>query len=231
MGEQAKKETFVEKRFNMLAEFQDVKQADDGYVYIEGYASTFNEDLDGETVAKDAFSETLNDYKLNPVVLANHTNSVESVVGQTVDAKVDEAGLWVRVKLSNSPDPFTSMVREKVKEGTLRAFSIGGLFQYDYPIIKKVKLLEISIVGIPANPYALFSMAKAWKGLEIEERKTVLDTNGDQAEEPGQKELGEPEPFDAIGDPAIEEQVDYRQQAFEELTKTQLEINQILGGL
>lgn len=174
MGEQVRKETsrLVEKRFNMLAEFQEVKASSDGYIYIEGYASTFgNVDLDGEIVAPDAFNDTLDEYKMNPIVLANHTNTVESVVGQVVDAKVDQTGLWVRVKLSNAQDPFTTMVRQKVQEGILRAFSIGGLFQYEYPVIKRVKLLEISIVAIPANSYALFSMAKAWKGLDIEERK------------------------------------------------------------
>lgn len=176
MGEQVREEAsrLVEKKFSMLAEFKEVKAASDGYIYIEGYASTFgNVDLDGEIVAPDAFNETLDEYKMNPIVLANHTNSVESVVGQVVDAKVDQTGLWVRVKLSNAQDPFTTMVRQKVQEGILRAFSIGGLFQYEYPIIKKVKLLEISIVAIPANSYALFSMAKAWKGLDIEERKAV----------------------------------------------------------
>lgn len=233
MGQQVAKETsqLVEKKFNILAEFQDVKKADDGYIYVEGYASTFNEDLDGETVAKDAFNETLNDYKMNPIVLANHTNTVESVVGQTVDAKVDETGLWVRVRLSNSSDPFTTMVREKVQEGTLRAFSIGGLFQYEYPIIKKVKLLEISIVGIPANPYALFSMAKAWKGLDVEERKAAqeqveevnsLDVDGVEVEESGQKELDE-STIDTTSEPAkVEEvteveQVDFKEQAFNTL--------------
>lgn len=178
MADQVREETsqIVEKRFNMLAEFKEVKAASDGYIYVEGYASTFgNVDLDGEVVAPDAFNDTLDEYKMNPIILANHNNTVESVVGQTVDAKIDQTGLWVRVKLSNAQDEFTSMVRQKVQEGILRAFSIGGLFQYEYPVIKRVKLLEISIVPIPANSYALFSMAKAWKGLDIEERnqKTV----------------------------------------------------------
>jgi HK97 family phage prohead protease len=224
----------IEKKFNMFAEFKAVKE-DDGSTYVEGYASTFNEDLDGETIDQKAFDETLNDYKMNPVVLANHTNTVESVVGQTVEAKVDSNGLFVKVKLSNSDDPFTKMVREKVKEGLLRAFSIGGLFQYDYPTIKKVKLLEISIVPIPANSYSLFSMAKAWKGLVIEDRKqieepnqdssqevkeetnNVLDDDGIQHEEPGNA-LDESEPQEANIDPAI----DYKEQAIKELTNIYL---------
>jgi HK97 family phage prohead protease len=224
-----------EKKFNMFAEFKAVKE-DNGATYVEGYASTFNEDLDGETIDQKAFDETLNDYKMNPVVLANHTNTVESVVGQTVDAKVDSNGLFVKVKLSNSDDPFTKMVREKVKEGLLRAFSIGGLFQYDYPTIKKVKLLEISIVPIPANSYSLFSMAKAWKGMEIEDRKQieepnqdsnqekneeskeVLDGDGVQLEESG-NELDESKPQETTSDPV---KVDYREQVLKELTNIYL---------
>lgn len=226
MGEKEdiKPPQLMEKKFNILAQFSDVKAAEDGNVYVEGYASTFNEDLDGETITKDAFAETLDDYKMNPIVLANHTNTVESVVGKTVDAKVDNNGLWVRVQLSNSQDSFTQMVRSKVQEGLLRAFSIGGLFQYDYPKIKKVKLLEISIVPIPANSQSLFSMAKAWKGLQLEEKQQeeeendVLDSDGQDVEESGELLDGTTE--ETPDNSAIS--TDFREEALKRLTQIYL---------
>lgn len=187
-GKENVKDCMKQKKFNIYADFKAVKE-EDGFVCVEGYASTFSEDLDGETVAPGAFNETLSEYKMNPVVLADHTNAVQNVVGKVIDAKVDQAGLWVKVQLSNSKDPYTTMVREKVQEGLLRAFSIGGLFEYDYPTIKRVKLLEISIVGIPANPTALFSLSKAWAGLDIEERHMEPEPGAPEPMKPDPRQL------------------------------------------
>ncbi|MBA4495105.1 HK97 family phage prohead protease [Paenactinomyces guangxiensis] len=186
-GQEVKK-----KEFKLYADFKAVKE-EDGFIYVEGYASTFTEDLDGETVAPGAFDDTMSEYAKNPVILADHRNEIRSVVGKVVDAKIDNVGLWVKVQLSNAQDEFTKMVREKVQEGLLRAFSIGGVFEYDYPIIKRVKLLEISIVGIPANPNALFSLSKAWKGLDIEERKMQGSEPGPVGRPPIEEKAAEPE--------------------------------------
>lgn len=215
-----------EKQFNVFAEFKEVKATDSGELTISGYASTFgNEDRDGETIDPKAFDGALEEFKMNPVVLINHSNDAMSAVGTITDAKIDATGLWVEAKIVDSDDEIARGIRNRIKAGVLKAFSIGGLFRYDYPTIKSIKLLEISIVPIPANGYALFSMAKAWKGLEIDDRKQldapepveieeVLDVDGDQPKESGEKNLDESEIVEATDDLAI----DYKEQALKELT-------------
>lgn len=150
------------KEWRIDAPFQKSSESDDGTLYIEGYASTFAEDRDGEIVDKSAFDDTLEEYMLNPVILLDHTNKSSAVVGKAVDAKVDNIGLYIRAAIPNiKSDPVIQSTREKVKAGLLRAFSIAGMFQYDYPLIKKVRLHEISIVPVPANQYSLFTVAKS----------------------------------------------------------------------
>jgi HK97 family phage prohead protease len=143
----------------------DIKAKGDD-LFIEGYASTFgNADLENEIVDEKAFDGFLEEYMANPILLANHKNTVESAVGTVEIAQTDKHGLKIKAKLSKAKDEFTTMVRDKVREGTLKALSIGGLFYREGNMIMRVKLLEISIVPIPANPMALFSPTQ--KGLSL----------------------------------------------------------------
>jgi phage head maturation protease len=59
--------------------------------------------------------------------------------------------------VTNTAHPWYSMI----KAGSIRTFSIGGRAKYDYPEITEVYLHEISVVTIPANPKAVFGLAKA----------------------------------------------------------------------
>ncbi len=133
-------------------------------VMISGYGSTFKEttpqDRDGDYIMPGAFTETLARFKKNPVMLADHTNKTEKVVGHWTKFNQDRAGLAMEGALTNAPDDFSRRVRFLVVERSLRTLSIGGMFLYDTDGrgVKKIELWETSIVPIPANPDALFTV-------------------------------------------------------------------------
>lgn len=131
-------------------------------VRIEGFLSTFAnttpEDRDGEFVHDDAFKSTLADFKRNPVMLTDHTNSVEALVGSFDKIGVNPQGLAISGRLSNAPGLID--VRFKVAEGHLKALSMGGIFFYDKSGrgIEKVDLYEGSLTPVPANQDTLFQV-------------------------------------------------------------------------
>jgi HK97 family phage prohead protease len=132
-------------------------------IVLEGFASTFENvtprDRDGDAISKTAFNDTIQDFMRNPVLLFDHQNSVKNLAGSFTKLSVTANGLAVQAKVSDSPD--MRHIRFLIAEKHLKAFSIGGLFMFGGPdgrLIEKVILFEISLVAIPANPDALFSV-------------------------------------------------------------------------
>lgn len=123
---------------------------------FEAYLSTFgNVDRDGDIVRAGAFQEDIPAFMKNPVMLIDHRNSIQNIVGRFTDVQEDGKGLYVKGIISNAPDVLS--VRVKMAEGLIRALSMGGFFQWDEDgvHIARVKLHEGSLVAIPANPEAL----------------------------------------------------------------------------
>ena len=131
-------------------------------VSFSGYASTNEsttaEDRIGDYLINGAFKKTIKNFMKNPVMLIDHSNSVKEIAGTYTQMKENKNGLWVEGVVSNSPD--LRNVRFLVAEGHLKSLSIGGLFLYgeDGKAIEEVNLYEISLVAIPMNPDALFSV-------------------------------------------------------------------------
>lgn len=131
-------------------------------VKIEGYASTFvettPEDRDGDYIMDNAFDRTLKEFKDNPVMLIDHRRTVASMMGSYSKISTNKTGLAISGNLTNSPHPEALHTRSLVAEGHLKTLSIGGAFFYadDYRGIEEVKLMEISLVVVPANPDATF---------------------------------------------------------------------------
>jgi len=149
-------------------------------VEIEGYGSTFVEttkrDRGGDYILPGAFDKTLAEFMKNPVMLSDHRNSVDHLVGSWTKVGTNARGLAVQGKLSNAPGMRDT--RFKLKEGHLRGLSIGGMFFYtdDNYGIDEVALYEISLTPIPMNQDALAytrsldvtdcrkAFAKFWRG-------------------------------------------------------------------
>lgn len=150
--------------------YREVRDGEDGPlidildVKIEGYASTFNNlDRDGERFLPGAFEESIPDFMKNPVMLKDHWNKCDNVVGKFTDVEEDKKGLFVRGILSNAPD--VRGIRFRVAEGMIRTFSVAGMFHFNESHIEifKAHLWEISLIPIPANPKALFDFIKGQK--------------------------------------------------------------------
>ncbi len=132
-----------------------------GECIIEGYANTIDKDRVGDVVLPTAFEKSLPMYLKNPVLLANHDWA--DVAGVTLTATVDDKGLFIKARISDTREDIKTMVRE----GCLRTLSIGYNevdAVYDEAsktkTIKELELLEISVVAVPANPEAIFTVKK-----------------------------------------------------------------------
>ena len=131
-------------------------------IFIEGYASTNDVDRSGDVVSASVWEEGIQDYLKNPVILAYHDH--DDPAGRMVEHKIDDKGLWIKARISAAAEIFSL-----VKDGVLTAFSIGfRIVDAEYNaaaevfIIKKVKLMEISVVSVPCNQNTLFSLSKAF---------------------------------------------------------------------
>lgn len=132
-------------------------------VTFEGMASTFRsvtpEDRDGDYIMEGAFTKWLGEFRRNPVLLTDHTRSVKNLMGYYPRVSVVNGGLAVEGKITNSPHMDARHIRFQLVEGALKTLSIGGSFFYmdDMRGIEEVRLHEISLVVIPANPDAMIT--------------------------------------------------------------------------
>jgi HK97 family phage prohead protease len=149
----------------------DEKARQAGDLILRGYASTWVEDRDGEYVDPGAFDESLPKYLAkNPIILWQHEQKMP--IATATEASVDGNGLTVAVLMSkpdtHQPD-WLHHAYQSIKSGIVRTFSIGGFFEREFvmgrAVIKKVELMEISVVSIPSNPDSIFeAAAKAVQG-------------------------------------------------------------------
>lgn len=160
------------KEWDLTQEFEakmtEVKNGDSVIdykdVFVEGLASTFAKttaaDRDGDYVLDNAFDDTLMEFRKNPVMLIDHRNSVENIAGSFDRIGAGDKGLMVRGRITNATDERSKRIRFLIVEKHLKAFSMGGMFFYgpDGRAIQKVDLFEVSLVAVPANQDALFSV-------------------------------------------------------------------------
>lgn len=145
----------------------------DGDLYIEGYASDFDIDRDGEYIEPGALQKALDDYMKNPILVYHHKMS--EAMGQVVEAHVDSKGLWIKARV-DQPEPGTEAANRfrQVAKGTLRGFSIGGFFrkavERGRTMIREIDLVEISLTPTPVNPRTLGTVVG--KALESEDENS-----------------------------------------------------------
>jgi HK97 family phage prohead protease len=174
----------MEKIFNLTSTFKALSDDDDG-VHICGMASTNDFDRAGDTIDAGAWTKGgLNNFEKNPIILFNH--DYNKPIGRATGLKVTENGLELKAKISKSaPDH----VAQLVKEGILGAFSVGFrvkdadyLTETDGLKIKDAELFEVSVVSVPCNQAATFSLAKSFNSMdEYEEFKKTFKNSVDLA--------------------------------------------------
>lgn len=169
----------MKKMLNIFSQFKTVDSEDGSEsITITGLASTDSVDRAGDIILHSAWDGGLDNYRKNSVVLFNH--NYNQPIGKVLDIKIVPEGLMVTAQIFKA----AGSTYDLVKQGVLKTFSVGFLpKQMDYNkttdgfIVKKAELLEISVVSVPCNQTALFSVAKSFANTnEYDEFKKVYLT-------------------------------------------------------
>jgi len=174
----------MNKIFNLTSTFKAL-ETEDGSVMIRGMASTADFDRAGDSISAEAWQKGgLSNFEKNPIILFNH--DYDRPIGRAVGMKAGPNGLELECKISkNAP----GNVAELVKDGVLGAFSVGFrvkdadyIKETDGLMIKDAELFEVSVVSVPCNQSATFSLAKSFDSdAEYEEFKKTFTNRVDLA--------------------------------------------------
>lgn len=130
---------------------------------LTGYGAVFgNVDSYNDIIAKGAFLKTINENKDRIAFCYQH--DIYNPIGKITMMQEDEKGLLIEVRISDAEDD----IKTKIREGILKEMSIG--FQTvksewdeekQIRTIKEVKLWEVSLVTLAANPLAMVTAMKS----------------------------------------------------------------------
>lgn len=178
----------------------EIKAVNDEKMIVEGYGSKFgNIDRVGDIVVKGAFADDLDRMMSEAVYMYQHES--KQTIGRFIDAKEDDYGLWYKAQLSDIP--VARDVYTLIKDGVLKKNSIGySIREYDWlnsenleqyvtdeptlheiqkalyygRALKKVEVLEISVVSVPANRGADITGVKQLllDGLTFDQQASLL---------------------------------------------------------
>lgn len=153
-------------------EIKSFKAEDDGFM-IEGYGAVFgNVDSVGDVIEKGAFAKTLSERGGRIAFCLQH--NIHEPIGKIVEIKEDDYGLWLKCRISDSEEKIIT----KIKEGILKEMSIGyrTINQKseirdgkEINLLTEIKLFEVSLVTVAANPLAMVT------GMKSEEVKTHFE--------------------------------------------------------
>ena len=176
-----------DKIFHWSSTFKTLSEDDDGGVNIKGYASTNHSDRAGDSIDHDAWTKNggLENFKGNPIILFNH--DYNRPIGRATSLEVTDRGLELGARISKS----AGEVKDLIKDGVLGAFSVGFrvkdadyIKETDGYMIKDAELFEVSVVSVPCNQAAMFSIAKSFDSQsEYDEWKANFKTDVKQAHE------------------------------------------------
>ena len=152
----------IQKTFNLTSTFKSEEQ-EDGSVMVRGMASTMDFDRAGDSIMSEAWTKGgLGNFEKNPIILFNH--DYNKPIGRATKVTPTADGLHMEAKISKHAE-----CADLIKDGVLGAFSVGFkvkdadyLKETDGLQIKDAELFEVSVVSIPCNQAATFSLAKSF---------------------------------------------------------------------
>ena len=158
----------MNKIFHYTSTFKNLGEQDDGSIDIKGSASTNGLDRAGDIIESDAWTKGgLENFKNNPIILFNH--DYNKPIGRATGLEVNDKGLDISAKISKAAGD----VKDLIKDGVLGAFSVGFrvkdadyMTETDGYKIKDAELFEVSVVSVPCNQGATFSLAKSFDNIE-----------------------------------------------------------------
>ncbi|PZM87666.1 MAG: hypothetical protein DLD55_00075 [candidate division SR1 bacterium] len=119
-------------------------------------ASTEDIDRSGEVIKLDGWD--FENYKKNPVVIANHIYRIENIVGRATKIGIEDGRLVIEGVFSKS-NPLGILLADLYDEGMVKTVSVGFIPKQrqedNRRIITSAELLELSFVAVPCNPEAL----------------------------------------------------------------------------
>lgn len=136
---------------------------------IEGYASTPDLDRDGDIIPSEVLKSAVDEYLKMGTLLYDHGHDptyARKPIGKLHTGEIDGEGrLYVKGTISDD------WIWEKIELEELKAFSIAGRVEWEIQeagdrvigVAKSLDLYEISVVAIPANPNAIFQIAKTFQ--------------------------------------------------------------------
>lgn len=206
-GEMAKRKARSEPKGLQFKSFEfDTKAVadepdDDGFVYIEAYASVFdNVDSHNDIIVKGAYADTLKAWAEKGAPIPsyyNHgafSNDPHDNVGFLAEAKEDDYGLKVRMALDVAHNAKAAYAHRLIKQDRMRELSVGyiakswelvhedGKREWEYTRkLTALDLLEVSVVSVASNPLATVT-AKAAQLLygEAEEDESIDEDEADE---------------------------------------------------
>lgn len=175
------------------AELVVTKQfTDDKGFHVVGYAATKDHDLQGDVISPEAMKHSEKDLLKNSTALFNHNHDLP--IGRVVKQTLNKKGILVDILLNEDATiPELGMkIVDAVKQGILNKFSISAKVidqarefvqsvGRTVNVIKRMLLLEVSLVSVPANPEAKALEWYVKKGLreaeaaELEKQANVAD--------------------------------------------------------
>ena len=192
-----------DKIFHWSSTFKSLGEDDDGSVNIKGYASTNASDRAGDCIDHEAWTKNggLENFKGNPIILFNH--DYNRPIGRATSLEVNDKGLELGARISKS----AGEVKDLIKDGVLGAFSVGFrvkdadyLKETDGYKIKDAELFEVSVVSVPCNQTAMFSIAKSFDSQsEYDEWKAEFSKESKQAHDMEAVNTGEIDAPQAVG--------------------------------
>lgn len=126
---------------------------------VEGYAATSDFDMQEDIITEEAIRASAKDLLENSTVLHNH--NPDEAIGRVLESRARPGGLFLKILISKTAPE----IWQQVKEGVLNKFSVRGKIlearkewiarlQKYARLILKMRLVEVSLVAVPANPKA-----------------------------------------------------------------------------
>lgn len=185
-------ETKMIKVFKLDSSIKSIEEGE-AELKISGYASTDSIDRTSDRILPTAWTRGgLRNYELNPILLFNH--DYNRPIGKVIEVTTDSRGLKIKGIISKSAGDVYNLV----KEGVLSTFSVGFLVKdadYDKSldglIVKDAELLEVSVVSVPANQDATFSLAKSFDNQEdyLNFKKQFINGDANEASTEGTQKV------------------------------------------
>jgi HK97 family phage prohead protease len=154
--------------FNFIIPLQ--KNAEDR---LTGIASTTVVDRDDEKMSDSALHDMADDIRREGVNLfGNHEHSWENILGGIDHADVLGKQLQIGINLNRANPKYAQLTGTLATKGVKLGLSVGGNvggFRWEYDrekgkkikVLDKVKVYEVSVVGIPSNAESFLSVSSA----------------------------------------------------------------------